>query len=160
LGVGEPGSLSVGISESVAARFCMHPELAHRRRVHARFFHPAFGARLPLVNVKSSGAQAGSVQASGCRVDDASAPSCRSGPVRLATLGASIQSPLRRHAGKLEGGGTHRHPTMRSSGPRGEAIVFPDVVSARGRLTRRWASQRPHGGVMSLNSRFEHTPPM
>jgi hypothetical protein len=28
---------------------------------------------------------------------------------------------------------------MRSSGPRGEAIVFPDVVSARGRLTRRWA---------------------
>jgi hypothetical protein len=27
--------------------------------------------------------------------------------------------------------------TMRSSGPRGEAIVFPDVVSARGRLTRR-----------------------
>jgi hypothetical protein len=27
---------------------------------------------------------------------------------------------------------------MRSSGPRGEAIVFPDVVSARGRLTRRW----------------------
>jgi hypothetical protein len=30
--------------------------------------------------------------------------------------------------------------TMRSSGPRGQAIVFPDVVSARGRLTRRWAS--------------------
>jgi hypothetical protein len=29
---------------------------------------------------------------------------------------------------------------MRSSGPRGQAIVFPDVVSARGRLTRRWAS--------------------
>lgn len=28
--------------------------------------------------------------------------------------------------------------TMRSSGPRGEAIVFPDVVSARGRLTRRY----------------------
>jgi hypothetical protein len=28
---------------------------------------------------------------------------------------------------------------MRSSGPRGQAIVFPDVVSARGRLTRRWA---------------------
>jgi hypothetical protein len=31
-------------------------------------------------------------------------------------------------------------PTMRSSGPRGEAIVFPDVVSARGRLTRRWTA--------------------
>jgi hypothetical protein len=29
---------------------------------------------------------------------------------------------------------------MRSSGPRGEAIVFPDVVSARGRLTRRWTN--------------------
>jgi hypothetical protein len=27
--------------------------------------------------------------------------------------------------------------TMRSSGPRGQAVVFPDVVSARGRLTRR-----------------------
>jgi hypothetical protein len=27
---------------------------------------------------------------------------------------------------------------MRSSGPRGESIVFPDVLSARGRLTRRW----------------------
>jgi hypothetical protein len=29
---------------------------------------------------------------------------------------------------------------MRSSGPRGESIVFPDILSARGRLTRRWAS--------------------
>jgi hypothetical protein len=29
------------------------------------------------------------------------------------------------------------HLTMRSSGPRGEAIVFPDNLSARGRLTRR-----------------------
>jgi hypothetical protein len=29
---------------------------------------------------------------------------------------------------------------MRSSGPRGEAIVFSDVLSARGRLTRRWAA--------------------
>jgi hypothetical protein len=29
------------------------------------------------------------------------------------------------------------HLTMRSSGPRGHAIVFPAVVSARGRLTRR-----------------------
>jgi hypothetical protein len=29
------------------------------------------------------------------------------------------------------------HLTMRSSGPRGEAIVFPGVISARGRLTRR-----------------------
>jgi hypothetical protein len=28
---------------------------------------------------------------------------------------------------------------MRSSGPRGQAMVFPDVWSARGRLTRRWA---------------------
>jgi hypothetical protein len=28
---------------------------------------------------------------------------------------------------------------MRSSGPRGQSIVFPDVLSARGRLTRRWA---------------------
>jgi hypothetical protein len=27
--------------------------------------------------------------------------------------------------------------TMSSSGPRGEAVVFPDVASARGRLTRR-----------------------
>jgi hypothetical protein len=31
-------------------------------------------------------------------------------------------------------------PTMRSSGPRGEVSMFPDVSSARGRLTRRWAS--------------------
>ena len=28
--------------------------------------------------------------------------------------------------------------TMRSSGPRGQAVVFPDILSARGRLTRRW----------------------
>jgi hypothetical protein len=28
--------------------------------------------------------------------------------------------------------------TMRSSGPRGESIVFPDTPRARGRLTRRW----------------------
>jgi hypothetical protein len=27
--------------------------------------------------------------------------------------------------------------TMRSSGPRGRAIVFSDILSARGRLTRR-----------------------
>jgi hypothetical protein len=37
--------------------------------------------------------------------------------------------------------GLNRHRrrilTMRSSGPRGQAIVFTDVVSARGRLTRR-----------------------
>jgi hypothetical protein len=31
-----------------------------------------------------------------------------------------------------------RHLTMRSSGLRGESIVFPDVLSARSRLTRRW----------------------
>jgi hypothetical protein len=115
----------------------MHPELAQRRRVRPQFLHPAFDARLPLVNVKSSGAQAGSVQASSCRVDDASAPLCRPGSVRLATLGASIQSPLRGRAGGLELRGTHRHPTMRSSGPRGQAMVFPGVRSARGRLTRR-----------------------
>jgi hypothetical protein len=29
--------------------------------------------------------------------------------------------------------------TMRSSGPRGHSIVFPAALSARGRLTRRWA---------------------
>jgi hypothetical protein len=29
--------------------------------------------------------------------------------------------------------------TMRSSGPRGEVSMFPDVLSARGRLTRRYA---------------------
>jgi hypothetical protein len=29
------------------------------------------------------------------------------------------------------------HLTMRSSGLRGEAIVFPDALSARSRLTRR-----------------------
>jgi hypothetical protein len=31
---------------------------------------------------------------------------------------------------------------MRSSGPRGQAMVFPDVISTRGRLTRRWAASR------------------
>jgi hypothetical protein len=29
---------------------------------------------------------------------------------------------------------------MRSSGLRGHSIVFPDVLSARSRLTRRWAA--------------------
>jgi hypothetical protein len=29
---------------------------------------------------------------------------------------------------------------MRSSGLRGQAIVFPDILSARSRLTRRWAA--------------------
>jgi hypothetical protein len=61
----------------------MHPELAQRRRVHPRFFHPAFGARLPLVNVRSSGAQAGSAQGSGCRAEDALAPSAIPGPAGL-----------------------------------------------------------------------------
>jgi hypothetical protein len=115
----------------------MHSELAQRRRVHPQSSDPASGARLPLVNVKSSGAQAGSAQGSGCRAEDAPAPSCHPRSVRLATFAASIQSPLRGHAGMLEFRGTHRHPTMRSSGPRGQAMVFPDVVSARGRLTRR-----------------------
>ena len=41
------------------------------------------------------------------------------------------------------------NPTMRSSGPRGEAIVFPDVQSARGRLTRRWMTM----GVLSRSQR-------
>jgi hypothetical protein len=59
------------------------------------------------------------------------------GALRRATLDASVQSPLRRCAGNLEVSGTHRHPTMRSSGPRGQDMVFPDVASARGRLTRR-----------------------
>jgi hypothetical protein len=31
--------------------------------------------------------------------------------------------------------------TMRSSGLRGHSIVFPDVLSARSRLTRRYVSQ-------------------
>jgi hypothetical protein len=115
----------------------MHPELAQRRRVHPQFFHPAFGARLPSVNVKSFRAQAGSVQGSGRRAEDASAPSCHPGSVRLASFAATIQSSLRRHAGELELRGTHRHPAMRSSGPRGQSIVFPDTKSARGRLTRR-----------------------
>lgn len=30
--------------------------------------------------------------------------------------------------------------TVRSSGPRGQALVFPEVVSARGRSTRRYAT--------------------
>jgi hypothetical protein len=137
LGVGEPGSLSVGSRGSVAARFSMLPELAHRRRVHHQFSHFAFGARLLSVNVTSFGAQAGSAQGSGRRAEDAPAPSCHQGSVRLATFAASIQSPLRGHTGMLEGSGTHRHPTMRSSGPRGQATVFPDMLSARGRLTRR-----------------------
>jgi hypothetical protein len=137
LGVGEPDTLSVGISESVAARFCMHPELAHRRRVHQLSSAPAFRARLPSVCVKSSGAQAGSVPEFGCRAEDASAPSRPPGSVRLATFAAGIQSLLCVHAGRLEFRGTHRHPTMRSSGPRGQTMVFPVVISARGRLTRR-----------------------
>jgi hypothetical protein len=29
---------------------------------------------------------------------------------------------------------------MRSSGPRGEVSMFSDALSARGRLTRRWAN--------------------
>jgi hypothetical protein len=29
------------------------------------------------------------------------------------------------------------HLTRRSSGPRGQSIVFPAILSARGRLTRR-----------------------
>ena len=32
---------------------------------------------------------------------------------------------------------SRRNLTMRSSGPRGGASMFPDVLSARGRLTRR-----------------------
>jgi hypothetical protein len=36
---------------------------------------------------------------------------------------------------RLERG--RRNLTMRSSGPRGHSIVFPAVLSARGRLTRR-----------------------
>jgi hypothetical protein len=39
--------------------------------------------------------------------------------------------------GKLSSSVRWPRPTMRSSGPRGESIVFPDVLSARGRLTRR-----------------------
>jgi hypothetical protein len=37
--------------------------------------------------------------------------------------------------------------TRRSSGLRGESIVFPDALSARSRLTRRWASQVASGCV-------------
>jgi hypothetical protein len=33
-----------------------------------------------------------------------------------------------------------RNLTMRSSGLRGHTIVFPVVLSARSRLTRRWAA--------------------
>jgi hypothetical protein len=33
------------------------------------------------------------------------------------------------------------NPTMRSSGPRRQSMVFSDTRSGRGRLTRRWAAQ-------------------
>jgi hypothetical protein len=35
---------------------------------------------------------------------------------------------------------------MRSSGPRGDVSMFPDALSARGRLTRRWADVGSHSG--------------
>jgi len=54
-------------------------------------------------------------------------PAGESAP-RFSKLRAPIHAPVESGVCDL---------TMRSSGPRGEAIVFPDVVSARGRLTRR-----------------------
>jgi hypothetical protein len=42
--------------------------------------------------------------------------------------------------GKLFRSVRRPRPTMRSSGPRGHSIVFPVILSARGRLTRRWAA--------------------
>jgi hypothetical protein len=47
--------------------------------------------------------------------------------------------PLRNVGGCMFAHGP-RQLTMRSSGLRGHSIVFPDVLSARSRLTRRWAS--------------------
>ena len=44
---------------------------------------------------------------------------------------------------------------MCSSGPQGEAIVFPDNVSASGRLTRRWAA-RELGSFRALRGHVVH----
>jgi hypothetical protein len=43
---------------------------------------------------------------------------------------------------------------MRSSGPRGEAIVFPDALSARGRLTRRYVLARNIITVKCLDEKW------
>jgi hypothetical protein len=59
------------------------------------------------------------------------------GAVWHATIAALVQRSLCPGHGMLGVRGVHRRPTMRSSGPRGQAMVFPDVLSARGRLTRR-----------------------
>ena len=44
---------------------------------------------------------------------------------------------MMRDVGEFIHAAQSRKLTMRSSGPRGQAMVFPDVLSARGRLTRR-----------------------
>jgi hypothetical protein len=53
-------------------------------------------------------------------------------PAYRASLRSVVAQPGQQYASLM-----HLSLTRRSSGPRGEAIVFPDVLSARGRLTRR-----------------------
>jgi hypothetical protein len=51
--------------------------------------------------------------------------------------------------------------TMRSSGPRGEVSMFPDMSSARGRLTRRWPNVgRAIAALSSLGGRGLEVPAM
>jgi hypothetical protein len=57
----------------------------------------------------------------------------------------------RERDGKLFSSVRWPRPTMRSSGLRGHIIVFPAVLSARSRLTRRWAlGLRVRSSVASL----------
>jgi hypothetical protein len=51
--------------------------------------------------------------------------------------GAWQNQSSRAREGELFSSVRRPRPTMRSSGLRGESIVFPDVLSARSRLTRR-----------------------
>jgi hypothetical protein len=115
----------------------MLPELARRRRVQASRTGSELGARLLRRHVGRAGSLAGLRQRDPFRVVERLARPNMAGAVRLATSWPSIQSALCGGAGTLAVCGVHRRPTMRSSGPRGQAMVFPDVVSARGRLTRR-----------------------
>jgi hypothetical protein len=111
--------------------------LAHCRRVQKSRVDLAVSARLLRGSSDFTWLHTGLPQGSRRRVVEALARLSLYGSVRLATLARSIQSSLRGGAGTLRVRGVHRRPTMRSSGPRGHSRMFPDVLSARGRLTRR-----------------------
>jgi hypothetical protein len=58
--------------------------------------------------------------------------------LRLEPLQVVLRFHANKHLQEQECMASRRpHLTRRSSGPRGQSIVFPAILSARGRLTRR-----------------------